>query len=425
MRWMGVRTSLRWAGTLCCGYPPRPRREPPRVLCHSRLPALREALTPCLVRTRSTRNCSKARVWAGALLALLLLCGAAPVPLGADDWLQAEAPREWSFPRDHGAHPEYATEWWYFTGNLADTAGAAYGYQLTLFRVGVRREAPEGNAWAVRDLYLGHLAISDGDGGRFLYADRVSRTGPGLAGASTAGLHVWLLDWSAHMEGDEIRVMARTGQLALDLTLQPDKPVVLHGDRGLSRKGPRPGQASYYASFPSLATRGTLRTGADSPPVPVNGVSWFDQEFGSNQLAEDQAGWDWFSLHLGGGRELMLYVLRRTDGSVGPASSGTLILRDGSAVHLLLEQFSVEVLDTWDSPHSGARYPSRWRVRVPEYGIDKELEPLLADQELVTDGTTGVVYWEGAVREPGARDSSACRGYVELTGYAGELGGVF
>ncbi|MDF1556180.1 MAG: lipocalin-like domain-containing protein [Deferrisomatales bacterium] len=360
------------------------------------------------------------------LLALLLLCGAVPGQVRADGWLQADAPREWSFPRDHGAHPAYRTEWWYFTGNLADDRGGVYGYQLTIFRIGVRTgpdPAEGGNPWVVRDLYLGHLAVSDGAGGAFHYADRLSRVGPGLAGASTKELEVWVLDWRAQGEGGAIHLTGGTEVFALDLVLRPDKPVVLHGSQGLSRKGPRPGQASYYASLTSLATSGTLRLAPGAMPVEVTGVSWFDQEFGSNQLAEDQAGWDWFSLHLGDGRELMLYLLRRTDGTVEPASSGTLVEADGRAVHLALSGFRVEVLDTWVSPRSGARYPSRWRVTVPEHGVSLELAPLLADQELVTTGATGVVYWEGAATGGGV--SGPCRGYVELTGYAGALGGLF
>ena len=363
--------------------------------------------------------------WIGVLMALLLWAG---VPAWAEEptWPQAETAREWTFPRDHGAHPGYRTEWWYFTGNLEDSQDNPYGYQLTIFRVGVRPQpdpAEAGNPWAVRDLYLGHLAVSDGAGGRFRYAHQLSRTGPGLAGASLTDLDVWVLDWSARQEGAAIHLNGGTEGFALDLDLRPDKPVVLHGSQGLSRKGPKPGQASYYASLTSLATSGTLRLAPGAAPVAVTGVSWFDQEFGSNQLAEDQAGWDWFSLHLGDGRELMLYLLRRTDGTVEPASSGTLVEKDGHAVHLELAGFRVEVLDTWVSPRSSARYPSRWRVTVPEHGISLEIVPLVVDQELVTTGSTGVVYWEGAVTGDGA--SGPCRGYVELTGYAGELGGLF
>jgi len=355
---------------------------------------------------------------------LFCLWGVLPVVAQDDDWRPADAPRQWTFPRDHGAHPEYRTEWWYFTGNLTDTAENAYGYQFTVFRVGVRREAVlPGSPWSVRDVYLAHLAVTDGAGQRFHWAERVSRAGPGLAGASLAGLDVWVLDWQAREDAGAVLLTANAEDFGLTLTLRPDKPVVLHGQGGLSRKGPRPGQASHYASLTSLATTGTLRLTAGAEPVSVHGESWFDQEFGSNQLAADQEGWDWFSLHLGDGRELMLYLLRRTDGSVETASSGTLVAVDGDAVHLPLGAFQVEVRNTWKSRRSGAVYPSRWRITVPAHGIALEIAPLLADQELVTAGSTGVVYWEGAVTGRGA--SGPCRGYVELTGYAGALGGLF
>jgi len=215
--------------------------------------------------------------------------------------------------------------------------------------------------------------------------------------------------------------------MEVEITLTPRKPVVLHGEGGLSRKGPRPGQASYYASLTDLATTGRLRSGSEGKSVVVQGTSWFDHEFGSNQLAPEQEGWDWFSLHLSDGRDLMLYLLRRTDGTVEPASSGTLVEPDGSARHLRLEEFVVHPLDHWTSPRTGARYPSRWRVEIPEAAIDFEATPLLPDQELVTGGSTGVTYWEGAVVGAGTsgREVVTCQGYVELTGYAGSLGGLF
>jgi len=346
----------------------------------------------------------------------------------AEEWAAAVEPRTWSFPKDHGAHPAYRTEWWYFTGNLSDAAGGQYGYQLTVFRVGLRPQPTEPeNPWSVRDVYLAHLAVTDGRRGGFAYADRTSRAGPGLAGASEEGLDVWVLDWSARAVGDAIRVRARTREMEVDLTLTPRKPVMLHGEQGLSRKGPQPGQASYYASLTDLATSGRIRTGPGAEGVAVEGTSWFDHEFGSNQLATDQAGWDWFSLHLSDGRDLMLYLLRRKDGTVEPASSGTLVGPDGSVRHLRLGQFSVRPLDHWVSPRTAARYPSRWRVGVLDAGIDLEVAPLVPDQELVTGGSTGVTYWEGAVSGTGTSAGTAvtCQGYVELTGYAGALGGLF
>lgn len=367
------------------------------------------------------------RRWGGGALISLVLVAALLGDALAKDWAQAMGARAWAFPRDHGAHPEYRTEWWYFTGTLADAAGRRYGYQLTFFRQGVAFEAlqPE-NPWSVRDLYLAHLALTDASGGSFRFVDRASRAGPGLAGAKVGGLDTWVLGWSARAEGGVIRLKAEAQGLDLELDLSPRKPVVLHGNGGLSRKGPRPGQASYYASLTDLDTRGRLRTGGDAW-VPVTGTSWFDQEFGSNQLSADHAGWDWVSLHLSDRRDLMVYLLRRADGTLEPASSGTLVEPDGSTRHLPLSALRLTALSTWTSPRSGGRYPSRWRLEVPSAGIDLELSPWVADQELSTEGSTGVTYWEGAV---GGRGRSAgavvtCEGYVELTGYAGRLGGLF
>jgi predicted secreted hydrolase len=352
---------------------------------------------------------------------------ASPV-LCADDWARVTAPRKWSFPRDFGAHPEYRTEWWYFTGNLKDSDGKRYGYQLTFFRQGLRTQLPPSpNAWDLRDIYLAHFAMTDVAGDRFRAVDRLSRAGPGLAGASPEGMKTWVLNWSAMMEGSVIRLEARDSEMELRLRLAPRKPPVIHGADGFSRKGPSSGQASYYVSLTDLETRGSVRLPRSRAAVEVRGVSWFDQEFGSNQLTPDQKGWDWFSLHLSDGRDLMIYFLRLKDGSVEPASSGTLVAADGSTRHLKLSDISLTVLDRWKSPRSGGEYPSRWRIRIPSAGIDLTVAPLVPDQELQTEGSTGITYWEGAVAgegRPGAVPVTG-EGYVELTGYAGSLGGIF
>ena len=345
-----------------------------------------------------------------------------------ETWKQAVGPWSWSFPRDHGAHPEFRTEWWYFTGNLRDAAGNRYGYQLTFFRQGVRLRASDPrNPWSLRDLYPAHFAITDARTGAFRYAEQISRAGPGLAGAARGGLNVWNLGWSAKMEGSLIRIRAQHGGMGLELELVPRKPLVLHGDRGLSRKGPGRGQASYYYSFTDLATKGTIRTPGGGAPVSVEGASWLDREFSSNALTKDQEGWDWFSIRLSDGRELMLYFLRKKDGTVEQESSGTLVEADGRSRGLKTGEIGVEVLATWTSPLSGGRYPGRWHIRVPAAGIDLTIAPLVAEQELITEGSTGVTYWEGAVDGRGASAGSpvTCEGYVEMTGYAGGLGGQF
>ncbi len=366
-----------------------------------------------------------------ACLVLLALSGFATLPAGAagggEKWETAAGRRDWSFPADHGSHPEFKTEWWYFTGNLAAAGGRELGYQLTFFRTGVAREtANPGNAWSVRDLYLAHLAVTDLRSGRFLWKERASREGPGLAGAFQGGFSVWLWGWKAAAAGGAFHLAARDGGMALDLTLTPRKAPVLHGDGGLSAKGPRPGQASWYVSLTDLTTEGTVTLPGEEP-LRVTGRSWFDHEFGSNQLAADQEGWDWFGLHLSDGRELMVYRIRRADGSPEPSSSGTLVAPDGSWRHLPLEEVEVRPTGTWKSPRSGGVYPGGWSIRVPVAGLAITVTPLLRDQELVTETTGGITYWEGAVRLEGQSDRGPVTGagYVELTGYAGKMGGKF
>ena len=344
------------------------------------------------------------------------------------EWAPAIGPRTWNFPRDHSAHPQYRTEWWYFTGNLLGDAGSQYGYQLAFFRQGIRTKIPDNaNSWDILDLYLAHFAVTDVSKSHFHSAERVSRAGPGLAGARTDGMDVWLLNWSARMKGSGISLEAKSPDMEISLNLTPRKPPVLHGQNGLSKKGPGEGQASYYSSFTDLETHGFLKSQPSASRVVVRGKSWFDHEFGSNQLAPNQQGWDWFSLHLSDGRDLMIYLLRHKGGSVEPASSGTLVLPDGRAHHLKLSDIAVSVMDRWKSPRSGGEYPSRWRIQIPSAALDLALGPMVADQELSAEGSTGVTYWEGAVAGKGnsAGQVVSCQGYVELTGYAGSLGGIF
>ena len=364
-------------------------------------------------------------LWSGPLLVCLLMPAAAT---GPEEWRQVTAPREWKFPKDHGAHPAYRTEWWYFTGNLTDEQGNAFGYQLTFFRQGIRLHAADpADPWSLRDLYLAHFTVTDMAKKRFIFDEAVSRTGPGLALGQENGLGVRLLGWSAKMKGGIVLLQARGSTMWLTLELAPQKPPVIHGENGLSRKGSIAGQASYYATCTDLKTTGLLKIESAPAPIRVKGVSWFDHEFGSNQLAAELVGWDWFGLHLSDGKDLMLYFLRRGNGAIEPASSGTMVDRWGRSRHLPLPVIRRDVLDYWKSPHSGASYPSRWRIRIPDEGLDLLVSPLLSDQELVTPASTGVIYWEGAVEGRGTSGGHkvTCLGYVELTGYARGLGGLF
>jgi predicted secreted hydrolase len=328
------------------------------------------------------------------------------------------------FPRDHASHPDYQTEWWYYTGHL-QSGDRWFGYELTFFRVAIdSTRAPGRSAW-IRSVQFAHLALTDEAGRRFRFDQRVSRPALGLAGADTARYRVWVEDWSAAHDSDGVThlLTAATPAFGIHLRLHPDKPVVIHGERGVSQKSAGLGRASHYLSFTRLTTEG--RVVLDGDTLAVRGRSWMDHEFGSNQLGPGQAGWDWFAIQLDDGTELMLYRLRRVNGTIEPLSSGTWIERDGSSQHLALAAFEVVSTGTWKSSRGGDPYPSGWRVRVPSHALELELEPVLADQELVLEGPVGVRYWEGAVRIRGrleGRDVTG-RGYVELTGYAGRVPG--
>ena len=341
---------------------------------------------------------------------------------GLEGYAQAIEPREFTFPADHGPHPEFRNEWWYLTGNLdGKKNGARFGFELTIFRFSLVPSATDisgdTSAWRSNQVYIGHFAITDVSERQFYVAQRYSRGALGLAGAAAEPFHVWLDDWSiaaASRDSDSIwRLRASDRNIALNLTLAPQKQPVLNGVNGLSQKAAMPGNASYYYSITRLQTAGTVQIGDNV--FEVNGLSWLDREWGSSALSRDQEGWDWYALQLSDGSELMFYNLRRNDGSQDLHSAGTLTLADGSAVHLSKDDFIVEVLDTWQSPQSG-RYPIAWQIAVPQYRLNLKITPVLDAQELVTT----VRYWEGAVDVSGERNGTPIvgRGYVELTGYA-------
>jgi predicted secreted hydrolase len=330
---------------------------------------------------------------------------------------------QYAFPRDHGAHEEFRTEWWYYTGQVTAKDGRPFGYQLTFFRRGMPHDQVRTlpSQWAVTQLYLAHFAVSDLSKGRFHYAEKISRAGLGKAGAARDRLHVWIDRWNAESPTTAPGVQtlhATEGDLALQLTVSPEKPLVVHGTEGVSRKGATAGQASHYYSFTRLATTGTLSIGGQR--FDVTGSSWMDHEFGSADLDKDLVGWDWFSLQLDDQRELMLYRLRRADGSADPVSSGTIIDRDGLGHHLSIGDFTLEPTSYWTSQTSHARYPQRWQLTIPSQQLSLELVPLMAEQELSTTRSTQVTYWEGAIKTTGTAQGQPIhgQGYMELTGYA-------
>ena len=364
------------------------------------------------------------------LLILLTLLGsgvmtakADPPPSPADalrgvdptGYARAMEKRDFRFPEDHGAHPDFQLEWWYFVAHLEADDGRRFGVQWTVFR---RALAPSMEArdssWATRQIYFGHFALSDVDGGRFHAFERHSRGGAGLAGAEARPrFQIWLDDWSIISRGEEffpLRLRARESEIGVDLEVHEGKPLVLQGDGGLSRKGTEPGAASYYYSLTRLPLVGTVEV--DGERLAVTGSGWIDREWMTNSLGEGQVGWDWFALQLDDGRDLMIGRLRREDGGIEPTSHGLFVDASGGSRTLARDDTEITVLETWQSPRGGV-YPSRWLLRVPEEEIELEIVPRLADQEL----DLSMRYWEGAVAllQGG---SEVGRGYVELVGYA-------
>jgi len=341
------------------------------------------------------------------------------------EWQRIESPLVPQWPRDHGAHLDARTEWWYLTGDLVDELGSEFAFQVTIFRQGlepgdpVRGESP----LRARHALAAHVTLTEIAAGKFRQAERLRRMAAGLAAASTTDLDAFVEDVALKRAQDgTIHAIASAREVGFELDLQclPAKPIVMHGATGISRKGPEPGNASAYASSTRLATSGTLRL--DGRTLAVRGESWFDHEWGSSQLGSGVVGWDWTGVRLDDGRELMLYRLRRADGTPTPFSAGTLVLKDGTPVPLALGDFTFEPLKTWTSAATGARYPLRWRVVVPVAGIDGELAARIEPCEVVASASSGTVYWEGPARLTGSVTGS---GFLELAGYAESLAARF
>ena len=388
----------------------------------------------------------KQTVTAASLLAVwaLAACGGPGPEVGASlavaeamggdttGYARADRARPFVFPEDHGPHPAFKTEWWYATGNVraTDGSGRRFGLQFTVFRsalspdTAAARQRP--TAWASTQLYMAHVALGDLAAGRFYQGETFARGAAGLAGAERGAdsLRVWL-------GGVELRAPAAGGAMPMrlvgvtdegaryDLAATPVKPLVLQGEAGLSQKGPGAGNASYYYSQTRMATAGTVTLpGADGAPpeaVPVEGLTWLDREWSTSALGPGQVGWDWFALHLDDGRDLMIYQLRRADGSEDPLSKGVLVAPDGTPTPLSSSDFALTPVRTWASPRGGA-YPLAWRVEIPGEGLSLTVEAAMEDQEL----RAAVRYWEGAVDVSG---SASGVGFLEMTGYADAPGG--
>ena len=324
----------------------------------------------------------------------------------------------YEFPRDHFNHQDFQTEWWYYTGNLTAEDGRHFGFELTFFREGVNRDPAKTAAWDVHDVYFAHLALSDLDGGSFYHTQRANRSGPGIAGISESERRIWNGNWQVVWNGDVQELQAIDERFTLSLALRTDKPPVIHGENGVSQKADGAGRASHYISFTRLKTAGMITLLGKQ--LRVSGQSWMDHEFFTHQLGANQTGWDWLSLQLDDNTELMLFQIRRKDGSIDPFSAGTFVDAAGKTRHLRRGDFALLPLgETWTSPTTAARYPIAWKISIPSLGIELRAETRLKSQEL--SGRAGIApsYWEGAVTLTGIRGQAALggKGYLEMTGY--------
>ena len=337
----------------------------------------------------------------------------------------AYEPIEFVFPADHGAHPEYKTEWWYYTGNLTDEAGQEFGYQLTFFRSALAPHMPEReSALATNQIYMAHFAVTDVNAQSHVSFERYSRGAGELAGArGEPAFTVWLEDWSAQeIEPGVVQLQAASenemGSVEIDLLLEESRPILYHGNVGLSQKGPEAGNASYYYSMVGLETTGqVIRDGTTSQ---VHGLSWMDHEFGTSALSDNAVGWDWFSLQLDNGVVVMLAMVRTADGGSVGEFEGTVAYPEGAypngeVVVIKADDFSLTPIGEWTSPSTDIVYPAAWEITLPAQQLTLTVEPLIPNQEM----QVSFVYWEGAVQADGtmAGEPVTGRGYVELTGY--------
>jgi predicted secreted hydrolase len=334
----------------------------------------------------------------------------------AQDYKIAQPGYRFEFPRDYFNHEDYQTEWWYYTGNVKSADGHRFGFELTFFRQGVSR-AENSDPWFVHDLWMAHLALSDISGGRFYNEERLNRSGPGIAGVDAQAGMVWNGNWQAHISEQSEDLRGVAGKFGLALNLKPVKQPVIQGQNGASQKAEGAGHASQYFSVTRLLTAGSIDL--DGKTYQVEGTSWIDHEFFTGSMAANEAGWDWLSIQLGNGTELMLYRLRHKDGSIDPYSSGSYVDASGKSQFLPASAFVMTpVADTWTSPATKATYPVRWHVSIPSLKMELNITTPLRSQELAS--RFGTSYWEGAIDVDGVRDQSPLRGvgYLEMVGYA-------
>ena len=324
----------------------------------------------------------------------------------------------YEFPRDNFNHPDFQTEWWYYTGNLKAADGHEFGFELTFFREGLNRKVEKASDWSASDLYLAHLALSDLSDRKFYHRERLNRAGPGIAGVSAEAGRIWNGNWQILWNGSRQDLQAISDQFALQLRLESQKPPVIHGVDGVSQKSAGAGHASHYISLTRLAVSGDIEL--NEKKFPVTGTAWMDHEFFTQQLDAEQVGWDWLSLQFDDNTELMLFRIRRKDGSIDPFSSGTYVDAAGKSIHLTQKDFTLLPLgETWASDSNRAVYPMHWQVSVPALKINVDISTPLKQQELAGKTVLSPSYWEGAIRIAGTRNAApfAGVGYLEMTGY--------
>ena len=348
-------------------------------------------------------------------LVLFYLC--LPSIVAGTPYKQALPGYAYQFPLDDFSHDEFRIEWWYYTGNLKDEKNRPFGYQLTFFRVGLEDEKFSDNhsSWKIDHIYFAHMTVSDIHDKKFYFFERINRKGVNNSGAASDQLHVWNENWSLTSKDNSHHLQAIDKGTGLNLKLTPIKDRVLHGKKGISKKGSGSGNASHYFSFPRMETTGQIFLKGEA--IPIKGISWMDHEFSSNQLNDNLVGWDWFSIKLNNQTELMLYQLRNKTGGKDSHSSGTLISADGQSRHILDHEFSITPKDFWTSPHTNATYPASWVLTLPE-GVLK-VTPDFPDQELYDLRSISGSYWEGSVSIKGKLQNQPVsgKGYVELVGY--------
>ncbi len=346
----------------------------------------------------------------------------------AAQWQVALPGYHYEFPRDHFSHPDYQSEWWYYTGNLRAADGHRFGFELTFFRQALQltkeEAASSDDTWRPDQIYIAHLALSDIDGQKFYHTERLNRAGPGLAGAGIAQQRYWNGNWQVRwvsLVSGEQELQAVTDRFTLKLDLKPEKPFVINGQNGISQKGPKPGEASHYISFTRLRAAGELKQ--NETAASVNGLAWMDHEFFTEQLDNTLVGWDWFAIQLNNNEELMLYRLRSKSGQPDPYSSGTYVDAQGSAHFLNATQFSLTPSEPWESRASGAQYPLAWKIAIPSLDLELSQQSALKDQELFSKNSVSPAYWEGAVTYSGRIHGQPVQGvgYLEMTGYAKPL----